>query len=217
MSDKLRDAVIKRKAELELLGNNLKDYKKIIRNAESNKDDLIEARRIITEVVKMTQEQIRGYIESLVTLAIQIVFPESDYKFLVNFDMKANRTEVNLLVQQGNKEPYFPEEEQAGSILDIISFALRVVMWSLENPRSRNVMIFDEPFKFSGSLVKISGEMMKDISKKLGIQIILTTHSEDLMEMGDRSWVVTRIKGGESVVKQIGIEEKKMILKRRNK
>lgn len=184
-------------------------------------NDLIEARRIISEAARVTQLQFKGFVENLVTMAIQTVFPEQQYKFVMDFDLKANRSEINLLVQQGEKEPYRPEDEQGGGLLDILSFALRVVMWALEKPRSRPVFVMDEPFRYCGKLTPLAGNMMKEISQRLGIQIIMVTHEDALSDIADRSWLVRREKGGWSIVTrmqeavEVKQEENKSKLKRR--
>jgi len=220
--EKLRIALNKRQAEFSMLTEELKGLRKSAAKTEDYRDDLIEAKRLIIEVIKISQEQVKGYVESLVTLAIQAVFPDRGYRFIVDFEVKSNRGEVSLLVQQGEKEPYIPKDEQAGSLLNIIGFALKVVMWSLENPKTRNVFILDEPFVFAGALTKIAGQMMKDISKKLKIQIIMTTHSDDLIEIADKAWIFTREKESPSKVTLVEREpeqheSKPVMIQRRNK
>lgn len=168
--------------------------------------DLVEARRIVSEAARITQLQFKDFVENLVTMAIQTVFPEQQYKFVMEFDLKFNRSEISLLVQQGDKEPYVPEDEQGGGLLDILSFALRVVMWSLEKPRSRPVFVMDEPFRYCGILTPLAGNMMKEISVKLGIQNIIVTHEEALSDVADKLWKVKREKGGWSNVQIQGIE-----------
>jgi ABC-type lipoprotein export system ATPase subunit len=74
-------------------------------------------------------------------------------------------------------------------------------LWSLENPKSRNVIIMDEPFRFSGRLITKAVTMVKELSDKLGIQFIINTHSDELIDIADRSWQVLNIKG-QSIVEQ---------------
>lgn len=213
--DQIKQFVNDKASRKSLIESQLKDKRKLIDNNKSLSNNLIEARRILTETSKATQMQFKEYVESLVTSAIQTVFPEGDYKFIADYVVKSNRTEVNLLVQQGDKEPYIPEDEQGGGLLDTLSFALRIVLWSLENPRSRNTIIMDEPFKWAGRLTKFAGNMMKEISQKLNLQIIMVTHSEDLMEIADRSWVVSRDQDKISVVKRMDQAASVPKLKRR--
>lgn len=206
----INDFVKKRNTKYELLKEQLSLKKKEIESSNKLYTDLVESRLIISEASRATQMQFKEFVESLVTLAIQTVFPEEGYKFIVEFDLKANHSVINLLVQQGDKEPYVPEEEQGGALLDIISFALRIVLWSLEKPRSRNTLIFDEPFRWTGDLTPLAANMMREISKKLNIQIIMVTHDKRLKEISDKFWTVHREKGGESIIDNL-IEVKEEI------
>lgn len=193
----------KRAAERELLQKQVLEISNRIGELSAEVDDHIEARNIVSGVAKLTQEGVKDYIETLVTTAIKAVFPRRDYKFLVQFDVKKNKTDVSLLVQEGDKEPYRPDEEQAGGIVDIISFALRVVMWSLQAERSRNILVLDEPFRFTGVLIGIAGQMLKEISQQLGIQIVMVTHSQELIDIADKAWEVEMV-DGRSQVREIG-------------
>lgn len=213
----MKDFVDKTVASYDILTRQLSAKQDEIKDSITLQDNLAEARFIISEASRLTQQQFKDFVESLVTLAIQSVFPDKDYRFLVDFDLKSNRSQINLLVQEEDKEPYIPEEDQGGGLLDIISFSLRIVMWSLERPKSRNVLIFDEPFKYTGNLTELAANMMKEISHKMKLQIIMVTHDERLSEIADRSWKVTRVKTGPSLVELIDGETEKPIIKIRRR
>ena len=72
-------------------------------------------------------------------MAIRSVF-DRPFRFVLNFERKHNKLAIQPVVMEGENE-YVPKEDMGGGVLDIIGFALRVVLWSLEKPRSRNVMI----------------------------------------------------------------------------
>jgi len=76
-------------------------------------------------------------------------------------------------------------------MLDIIGFALRIVLWSMQIPRSRNIFIFDEPLKFCGSLSVKAAMMLKKLSEELKFQVLLVTHDDSLIEACDRVWLIT--------------------------
>lgn len=162
---------------------------------ESNKHaNHIKARFVLVEVSRQTQERLKTVIEQLVNLCLNEVFPDRNFTFKADFQIKRNKMECEFLVEVDGHE-YSPKDDMGGSILDIIAFALRTILWSFENPRSRNVIIMDEPFRFSGRLITKAVQMVKELSDKLGIQFIINTHSEELIDIADRSWHVTNIKG----------------------
>lgn len=54
--------------------------------------------------------------------------------------------------------------------------------------------------RFCGKLTSLAGNMMKEISSKLNIQMLIVTHEDSLSEIADQCWFVKREKGGQSIV-----------------
>jgi DNA repair exonuclease SbcCD ATPase subunit len=74
-------------------------------------------------------------------------------------------------------------------------------MWRLQTPPSRPTIVLDEPFKhLSQDLRPKAAEMLKEISSKLGLQIIMVTHDVDLVEAADRLFLVSQRNGISKVV-----------------
>lgn len=80
---------------------------------------------------------------------------------------------------------------------------LRIASWSMERPRTRNVIILDEPFKFlSENYQDQASSMLKELSSRLGLQFIIVTHEPILASYADRTFEV-RVRKGKSKVKQL--------------
>ena len=159
----------------------------------------VKAKFVLVEVSRQTQEQLKERIETLVNMCLKAVFPNREYEFKADFQIKRNKMECSFTVMEDGFE-MVPEDDMGGSILDIISLALKIILWSIENPRSRPVMILDEPFKFTGKLITKAIGIVKELSHKLGIQFIINTHSDEVIEIADRSWEVTRPVGKKSII-----------------
>lgn len=214
----LRIRYEKLKIKREVLESEMKYRRLRLDDIKRDYENLIKARWILTEVAKETQIRFKERVESLVTMAIQSVFDRS-FKFVLEFERKRNKLECRPIVMEGDAE-YVPKDDLGGGIIDIISFALRVVLWSLQQPRSRNTLILDEPMKYvgKGELLDRAGQMLREVSHRLGIQLILVTHEPQLADIADIAYEVEHIKG-KSVVKMIKgqIEKPKLKLKRRKK
>jgi DNA repair exonuclease SbcCD ATPase subunit len=156
-------------------------------------DDLTQAQWLLTEAQKLTQERFKEKIESLVTMAIKSVY-DRPFGFELIFERKRDKMECRPVIYEivgGEKEYYDDaENELGGGIVDICSFALRIVLFTLEKPRSRNVFILDEPGKNLGQLITLFGQMLREVSHELGLQLIIITHEDALIEISDRSWSV---------------------------
>jgi len=201
-------------AERLVFKNQLIDFTKQIEQAKDLNENQIKARHIIADVAKLTQTKFTSYVEQLVTLAIKSIF-DRPFKFKVDFDLKRNKSECFLRIQEGeDEEPFVPSQELGGGVLDIISFSLRIVLWSLQNPRSCNTILLDEPFHFLGKLSDRAGTLVNELSRRMNLQFIIVTHDEVLTNIADAAWKVVH-NGTHSVVTQIVGETKSRLLRGR--
>lgn len=186
-----RDQIADSLAKTEIL---LRDKKRDLRRHE-------QAREIIREVGLKTQQQLQVHISEITTLALEAVFPDP-YALTAEFVQRRNKTECDLFFVR-NDNRVDPLSAAGGGTVDVASFALRVASWSMRVPRSQNILILDEPFRYlSAGLLPRAGEMIKQISEKLGLQIIMVTHSEELAEAADSTYRVSIRRGVSSVEKE---------------
>jgi len=144
-----------------------------------------EAQTIIQNVAQLTQSELEYHVSELVTLAMAAVF-EDPYELKVEFTQRRGRTEADLFFVRGGAE-MDPMGASGGGAVDVASFALRVALWSLGQPRTRNTLVLDEPLKWlkGGDLPEKGAAMIKEISDKLGLQIIMISHIPDQIEGAD--------------------------------
>lgn len=197
-----RQALTDAKAEQKLLERSIKEKEAQVAGLKQHGEDLAMARMVIAETARLTQQNVKGYIESLVTMALRSVFDES-YRFLCDFEIKRNKSECLLRVQEGEWEPFVPEEDQGGGMAAILSFTLQVVIWSLQKPRTRPVFYLEEPMTAIGSGdsedMKRAVDMMQEVSKRLDFQLIINTHEGEIARIADRVFTVTKVKGRSQV------------------
>ena len=87
-----------------------------------------------------------------------------------------------------------------GGVVDLTAFALRIACYVLEN-NTDNVIILDEPFRFiSRDLQERAGKILKTLSNKLGIQIIMVTHIKELIDCADKVFEVKKNADGISEI-----------------
>jgi len=152
-----------------------------------------EARVIFTTLSKEIQKDAKAYIENITTMAIQAIF-DHPYTYHLIFEEKRNTMTCTPVIRDGDNE-YIPKDDQGGAMLDIIGFIQKIVLWSMQSPRSRNTMVFDEPFRFLGAFTIKAAQIVQKLSKKLGFQVIIITHAMDLANICDRVWEIENVKG----------------------
>jgi len=174
----------------------LKEQKEEIASDEEKETERLEnlqvARSLIQKAAQLTQERLSVHISDLVSLALRSVF-EEPYEFQATFENRRNTIECDLnFVKDGNE--YKPLDSCGYGAADVASFALRIAYWSLGE--TRPVLIWDEPFRqLSKKKQPMAAEMVKRLSKELGLQIIIITHSEELAECADKVFKVSISKG----------------------
>ena len=179
----------------------------------------LKATVVAQEVAKRTQQKLEFHISSVVTMALAAVFPDP-YEFKIDFVSRRNRTECDLLFVGDGWEAH-PMNCSGGGPKDVASFALRCAFWSLN--KTRATIVLDEPFRYlSRDLQPKAGELLRILSDNLGIQFIVTTHVNDITEVADRVFEVTKgytpIYGPIATVKQLGkvVEVEETKTKRRD-
>lgn len=169
-------------ARAEYAKSKLFDTQKQLEKAEQDYQNALKAREIINIVAKDTQQQLEIRITNIVSMALAAVFPDP-YQFKLVFNERRNQTEADLLLVRDGEE-LSPVEGAGGGVLDVVSFALRIAVLLMSN--YRRIIILDEPFRhLSADLQPKASEMMKMLSDKLGIQFIMVSHEEGIIDCAD--------------------------------
>lgn len=197
--EKFKKILAEKKLEKKTALSNIKNNKaEIIRlNKELNTTD--ECVLLIQKALSDTQQELEFQISNLVTTALGSVM-DNPYEFEMKFETRRNNSECDLwFIKKGHRIK--PIRSSGGGAVDIAALALRAAYWALSG--NRNTIILDEPFKFlSKKYLPDALEMLRMLHKKLGIQFIMVTHIEELMELADRVFLVEQ-KGDVSKVKQL--------------
>lgn len=177
------------------------DLEKAISNRKAIEKDIEcskKAQSIIQVVAQATQKELEYRITEPVSLALAAVY-DDPYKMVAKFEITGRgNTECHLGFERG-ENIIKPLDASGGGPIDIGSFALRIGSWSLAQPRSRSIILTDEPFKWidkkkiqgtETTTMHLAGQMLKEVTKPppdgLGLQIIMITHIEELIECADR-------------------------------
>jgi DNA repair exonuclease SbcCD ATPase subunit len=173
--------------DIETLSESNKENNRSLRRHE-------QAKEIVREVGMKTQQQIQYHISDITSLALEAVF-DDPYQLLLEFVQRRNKTECDIFFVRDDKKVE-PLTASGGGAVDVAAFALRIACWSLNRPHTRPTIILDEPMKWVSEYYKDkASEMIKQISLKLGIQIIMITHEPKLAAMADKVFEVSIKKG----------------------
>jgi len=111
----------------------------------------------------------------------------------MEFNIKRNQTEITLLVQQ--EDQLYELNQLGGGVSDVVSLALRLAFYALTDYNKSNVFVLDEVGRNLGQKRIKFGEMMKELSECLGLQLIVVTHSGDIAGQADRIYEIEHKNG----------------------
>lgn len=157
-----------------------------------------DAQIFLQKVAQETQEHLKFQIEDIVNLALETCFP-GEYDFEIDFDISRGKTSAELIFKDKRSgQPVDPMNASGGGCCDVASFALRVACYALEKGTD-NLIVLDEPFKFvSKDLLNNVCDILKMLSEKLHLQLIIVTHEKQLIEIADRVFEIKKDEKGVS-------------------
>lgn len=181
------------KREYELTVDKKQEHDKLYKEAVLKKERVEKARIILQAAAESVQQNLQNRINTVVQMALDIVF-DNPPKFSLDIVQRRGKTEADILTN-GLR----PIDSDGGGVVDIITFALRTALWSIKP--NRKTFILDEPFRnLSRDLQHKAAEMVKVLSDKLGIQIIMVSHHTISDEYVDKTFVVEK-DGNVSIIK----------------
>lgn len=190
----LRNLLEQQKGKKQHLEELVQETEQQIQENQTHLQDLERAREIVKTVGLKTQQQLQFHIADIASLALESIFP-NPYTLVLDFVERRNKTECDIWFERDGQR-IKPLHAAGGGTVDVASFALRIACWSMGASKTSNTIILDEPMKWvSAEYQEAASEMIKQISKKLGIQFIIVTHSPVLASYADKIFKVTNRKG----------------------
>jgi len=188
----------KKKGERSILKKQLRELKERKESLLKESKAIDKAKVIAQIVAKKTQKNIEYNISQLVTQGLEAIFPEP-YSFKLQFVSRRNRAEVDLVFEKNGREVTNILDSGGGGVADIASYLLTIAVFSIHP--TRPLLISDEKFKFLHSPIfqEKASKMIKKISKRFDIQVVLISDQPNLYKYADKV-IEVKIKDGVSYV-----------------
>ncbi len=178
-----RQQLNRKMAEYRLAKMQVKEEKTALIQMNEKKEAILEAQVIVQNLAQVIQSEAHARISSIVTKCLETIFPDDPYEFRIKFEQKRGKTEATLLLERDGLVLDDPLWQAGVGVVDIAAFALRLACLVLSQPAPRRLMVLDEPFlrpsKEHRSRIK---SLIHTLAKELGVQFIIITHDEELMD-----------------------------------
>ncbi len=143
-------------------------------------------------------------IERLVSLGLRAVF-EEDMQFIIKMTPKADQMSANFRLRDGTGLETDIMTAKGGGVSVLVGVLLQIVMLTLMRNRLAPVLFLDESFSHvSDEYIPKVSALMRTLSSKLGMQIVMVTHQPEFQEDADAVYrfakkdghtVATKVKG----------------------
>lgn len=168
----------------------LRDAEAQIPDVEEDLRAHFEAKDLLLKIGALHRKVSVDRINALVTMGLRSVFGRPYEYELVLVDRRG-QVEMDQVVRIDGLV-LDPQTSMGGGIVDVISFCLRVVLWSMMRHRTDAVMVLDEPFRcVSSEHVDAAAALLKQISVRMGIQFLVVTHDPALAGAADKTFQVS--------------------------
>jgi len=187
-----REFIINHTSTINRLTTDISTTRTTLDDASTLLENYYTARDIVASTGVIAQQNATSVIEELTTKALQTVF-DNTYEFKIESKVNRNKVEASIKVLV-NKQERTPKLGIGGSVVDVISFALRIIAWALDCKKRSNTIILDEPARcVSKDKIHLFGEMMKHMSDLLRIQFVGVTHDDVLSGCANTRYEVTKV------------------------
>ncbi|HPY55278.1 MAG TPA: hypothetical protein PLI14_06440 [Bacilli bacterium] len=184
----LKKIVIAKEAEYEYLRSKRKEINNELKNKKQYLDLVLESQNILQQVALEVQSRLTISVNSIVNTAVNSVFDE-EYFFNLDFVTKRQHTTVEYTLKKGDLITTNIPISTGGGILSVISFALRLACLLLSG--KNKILILDENFSHvAKNKQEQIGNMLSVLAEKLGVQLILITHEDELNPPGNKCFEI---------------------------
>lgn len=138
-------------------------------------------------------------IADLITNGLQQVF-EEDMEFSIEEKVQGDISVLDFKLTQRRPDGSLLVTDimgaKGGGVVSIVGFLLRVIVILSIRPAILPVLFVDESFAhLSKDYVPRAAELLAELSKETGIQIVMITHEPEFARVADRVYVVSQHNG----------------------
>ncbi|GAG23013.1 unnamed protein product, partial [marine sediment metagenome] len=103
--EQLRDKYIGLEKQLSQAKSQLRKTAVSLTMRKSERSEWLMSREFFAQIAQMTQADITEFLQSTVTLAMDVIPSDDPLQLLANFETRRNQQELDLYVQEGEQEP----------------------------------------------------------------------------------------------------------------
>lgn len=195
-----RDRVNELKAEQRVAKKMIASLEIALQAEELHASELEVTQEVFQIAVKLMYNNLSTKLGKIITEGLTIVFPETKYKFIIEFVDRRNSIEADMFLEDEHGNRFHPTDAVGGGISDFVSLLLRISFIIIST--SENFLLADEPLKFvSRKKIPKAAAFIKQVCTDSKFQLVFMSHIQELIDIAEVEYNVTQRNGISSVEK----------------
>ena len=161
---------------------------------------------LLTKYASLKEDEIKLKIDKVITKGLRAIFPDEVFDSQLDFDVKKGQAVAEPKLITGELKTDIVNAD-SGGVANVVGFLYQLLVLAQKKPRQKQIIFADEPFKnLSKEYLEATGEFIRMLADRLGMQIVLITHQEELKDIGDVVYRFTKVDNRTKVVLESGRE-----------
>lgn len=156
--------------------------------------EIEDVQRLFQSAVALMYSNLSAKLGDIITEGLTVIFPDSQYKFIVEFVERRNNVEADIYLEDSAGNKYDPLDDVGGGIADFVCFLLRITYIILS--KYDNFLAADEPLKFvDRTRIPEAAAFIKKVCEDFKFQLLMITHIPEWVAESEIVYKVTKTKG----------------------
>ena len=163
------------------------------RSSESELELEEKAQQVLLALEEVWRKDFERNIEEIITEGIQLVFGD-DLDFVVETKVERGASAIEFFIERN--ESTIDIDSDGGSMVQVVSFILRLILIKAHRPQLRQFVAIDEAFNgVDENHMPAVGSLLRKMVDESRVQILFVTHNPVFIEYADVVYEIEKIKG----------------------
>ena len=188
----LRRRLSEWKGQEDLLQSTIVTAKDALEGAQARVSLLEPAQELLERLEETWAGEYEAKLSAIGSMGLNAVFPDNVYEVLLEHSTKRGTAHLDILLVKNGKRVRI-KGGSGGSIVQLLAYLLRHLTTISPTPPLRLIEVLDEPFSMVAQSQRTAlCALMKDITEKLGFQLLFSSHEDELLEAADTALRIHR-------------------------
>jgi uncharacterized protein YajQ (UPF0234 family) len=176
------------KGRIDLLSSQCKIFENTLESSNNHYKIIERVLDILRTYATLKEQVLRSKIDDVITKGLQLIFGDT-YKSKLEFGISRGQAVIRpriVTMINGNEFEADVAKAHGGGLVNIVSALYQIIVLALIKPKQRQILFLDEMCKnISEEYIEATGEFLKYLNEKLGMQLVIITHKKQLHEIAD--------------------------------